>query len=113
MLPGSVVPVRAPAGAAAGRVDRQIPVRLPRRTGHGARPGDYAPVRVRRTGRPAPSVGHATNAPTQADGARQVRDVPAADRHGRDRRLRQRPIAGKSTPPTAVSGPLTIFMPDR
>lgn len=93
---GSAVAVRAPIGATVGRVDGQVPVRLPRRTGNGSRPGDHAPVRVRRTGRPAPSVRHAADPVAPAHGARQVRDVPAADRHGRHRRFRGRPITGKS-----------------
>lgn len=93
---GSTVAVRAPSGAAVGRVDGQVPVRLPRRTSDGARPGDHTPVRVRRTGRPAPSVRHVADAVAPAHGARQVRDVPAADRrHRRHRRFRGRPVAGK------------------
>lgn len=95
MCSGPALPVRPAAGAAVGRVDGQVPVRLSRRTGHGARPGAHPPVRVRRAGRQTPSVGHAADAPAPAHGPRQVRDVPAADRHRRDRRFRGRPVAGK------------------
>jgi len=92
---GSAVAIRAQVGAIVGRVDGQVSLRLPRRTGNGPRPRNHAPVRVRRAVRPAPSVGHAADPVAPAHGARQVRDVPAADRNRRDRLLRGRPIAGK------------------
>lgn len=86
-------------------MDRQVPVRLPRRTGDGARTRDHAPVRVRRTGRPAPGLRDAADPVAPAHGARQVRDVPAADRHRRHRQLRRRPVAGKSNWLFGVSPP--------
>lgn len=92
---GSAVAVRAPVGAVVGRVDRQISVRLPRRTSNGARPGDHTPVRVRRASRPAPGLGHAADPVASTHRARQVRNVPAADRHRRHCQLRGRIVSGK------------------
>jgi len=92
---GSAFAVRAPIGTTVGRVDGQVPVRLPRRTSDGARPGDHAPVRVRRTGRPTSGLRDAADAVTPTHGPRQVRDFPAADRHRRHSRIGRRPVAGE------------------
>lgn len=93
---GSTVAVRAQVGATVGRVDGQVSVRLSRRTGHGTRARDYTPVRVGRASRPASSLGHVADTVASVNGARQVRDFPAADRHRRHSRFRGRALVGKS-----------------
>lgn len=94
-FPGSAFAVRAQVGATVGRVDRQVPIRLSRRTSDDARPGDHSPVRIRGAGRPAPGVGHAPDAVAQAHGPRQVRDIPAANWHRHHRQRRRCLVAGE------------------
>lgn len=96
MFTGPTVAVRAQVGATVGRVDGQVSVRLSRRTSDGTRAGDHTPVRVGRAGRPTSGLGHVADTVASANGARQVRDFPAADRHRRHGRFRGRALVGKS-----------------
>lgn len=70
-------------------MDRDLPVRLPRRTGDGARAQHHAEVRGGGAVRSQRRLHSAPEPVASADDAREVRGVPAEDPRGRPARRRQ------------------------
>lgn len=85
---GKTGTVYTAAGTAAGRVERNIPLRFPRRTSDGARaehhPGLRERSRARRVHRATGSVHAVAESFTPTDGAWEIRRIPSENQRGVD-----------------------------